>query len=338
MPSAIPVNASAGSVNIPIIDISGFLNPTDAAEREAIVEAVRSACTNEGFLQVTGHGVPDAVIDRYFMQLAKFFELPYEEKDAISFAKSGCNRGYEKSGGQKLDQLDPNAQPDQKEGFTVRVDRAPVKFNQGYNLWPAGMPEFRTATEEYYQEMLKLSKSMFRLLALALDLDENYFDEYASDPDGINKLRGHHYPPTVGNQSGTARAIGAHTDFGALTLLKQDNVGGLEVLYKPTNTWHPVAPVEGAYVVNIGDLFQRWTNDVFKSTMHRVLSTPSGKHRYSAAFFNDGKLDQVIECIPTCVLPGESPKYTPVTVEEHIRMRYAGSYAANDLNLSYGTK
>lgn len=175
---------------------------------------------------------------------------------------------------------------------------------------------------------------MFRLMALSLDLEEDYFDAFAADPDGIQLCRSHHYPPNpVGDDlaaagtTRTGRGIGAHTDFGALTLLLQDEIGGLQVLHKPSNTWHPVTPIAGAYVINIGDLMQRWTNDRYLSTMHRVMSPASLKPRYSVAFFNDGALDTVIEAIPTCVPAGEAPKYGPLKVEDHLMRRYKQSYA-----------
>lgn len=145
---------------------------------------------------------------------------------------------------------------------------------------------------------------------------------------GICLCRAHHYPPTPPDVLGRTRGVGAHTDFGALTLLLQDSVGGLEVLHKRTGTWHAVPPVEGAYVCNIGDLMQRWTNDRYQSTMHRVISPLSNMDRYSCAFFNDGALDVVIEALPGCVEEGESPVYAPLRVEEHIVERYVQSYGA----------
>lgn len=113
-----------------------------------------------------------------------------------------------------------------------------------------------------------------------------------------------------------------------MTLLLQDHVGGLEVLHKPTGTWHAVPPVEGSYVCNIGDLMQRWTNNRYQSTMHRVISPLSNQDRYSCAFFNDGALDVMVECLPSCVKPGEKPLYEPIKVEKHIVARYQQSYGA----------
>ena len=151
---------------------------------------------------------------------------------------------------------------------------------------------------------------------------------------GICLCRSHHYPPTPKDAAGRTRGVGAHTDFGALTLLLQDTVGGLEVLHKPTGTWHGVTPIRGAYVVNIGDLMQIWTNNRYKSTMHRVISPLSSKDRYSSAFFNDGALDIVVECIPTCLKPGEKPAYKPLLVQDHVVRRYQQSYSAGGTEIT----
>ena len=113
-----------------------------------------------------------------------------------------------------------------------------------------------------------------------------------------------------------------------MTLLLQDTVGGLEVLHKRTGTWYPVPPIEGAYVCNIGDLMQRWTNNRYRSTMHRVISPLSQTDRYSCAFFNEGALDFMVEALPGCVPDGEKPAYEPLKVEKHLFERYAQSYGA----------
>ncbi|RFU25435.1 hypothetical protein B7463_g10903, partial [Scytalidium lignicola] len=318
-------------VKIPIVDISGYYKYNDAATKHHIAAQVRDAYENQGFLQVVGHLVPEGLQDRFIDMIRAFFALPLEEKEELSLSKSPCNRGYEHLGGQKLDELDPNATPDQKEGFSVRRDLpSGGRFLQGENQWPdeALIPGFRDAYMEYYDSVHQLSKTMFRIVSLALGLEETHFDYFASDPDGICLCRSHHYPPTKKDDTGRTRGVGAHTDFSALTLLLQDEVGGLEVLHKPSGTWHAVPPMKGAYVVNIGDLMQRWTNDLFKSTMHRVISPLSQKDRYSCAFFNNGALDVIVECIPTCLKPGEVPKYGPLRVEDHVKSRSLQSYNA----------
>ncbi|RDW68773.1 isopenicillin N synthase family dioxygenase [Aspergillus mulundensis] len=321
--------ASKPTVRIPIIDISGYLAGDATSKAKAVLE-IRSACEEQGFLQITGHNVPPSIQEAFLTQIAKFFSLPLDEKERVSQAHSPCHRGYERIGGQKLDELDEKAGPDQKEGFSVRRERPLGGFLQGPNQWPdpAVLPEFQRAYMAYFDAVHGLSRSMFRLIALSLGLEEGYFDYFAADPDGLCLCRAHHYPPTPPDAAGRTRGVGAHTDFGALTLLLQDDVGGLEVLHKASNTWHHVPPIPGAYVCNIGDLMQRWTNDRYKSTMHRVVSPLSGKDRYSCAFFNDGALDTVVECLPTCVEPGGKPHYGPIRVKEHLVARYQQSYGA----------
>lgn len=350
-------------VKIPVIDISGYLAGNPEAKRQTALE-VRDAYENQGFLQVVGHSVPPKVQERFLSAIARFFALPLPDKQKVSQENSKCYRGYERVGGQKLDELDTSATPDQKEGFSVRPERPLGRFLQGPNQWPENLPGFKEAYLDYFNAVHELSKNVFRLIALSLDLPEDHFDAFAADPDGKSKkvtlpetdllrqlalglclCRSHHYPPTPADVAGRTRGVGAHTDFGALTLLLQDEgeyfgvcmllrsmlkfaVGGLEVLHKPTGTWHHVPPVKGAYVCNIGDLMQRWTNNRYKSTMHRVISPLSGKDRYSCAFFNDGALDTIIECLPTCLKPGEKPAYEPLKVEKHIVERYVQSYGA----------
>ncbi|EXJ90964.1 hypothetical protein A1O1_04071 [Capronia coronata CBS 617.96] len=319
------ISESPPTVEIPIIDISGYLAGDAEARRKAALQ-IRHACENQGFLQVVGHSVSQEIQHRFLAAIARFFALPVSEKEKVSQSLSKCHRGYERIGGQKLDELDDSATPDQKEGFSIRPERPLGKFLQGPNQWPDSLDGFREDYMAYFTAVHELSRSIFRLLALSLDLPENHFDAFAADPDG--ELSSHHYPPTPVDVAGRTRGVGAHTDFGALTLLLQDEVGGLEVLHRPTGTWHNVPPVKGAYVCNIGDLMQIWTNNRYKSTMHRVISPLSGKDRYSCAFFNDGALDTLVECLPTCIAPGEKPVYEPLKVEKHLRQRYMQSYGA----------
>ncbi|KEF54364.1 uncharacterized protein A1O9_09530 [Exophiala aquamarina CBS 119918] len=324
MPSSKP------DLEIPVINLSGYLDG-DLEAKKSCAEELRHAMEDVGFLQVVGHSVSADLQKRFIESIAAFFALPLAEKQKISGEYSPCNRGYERIGVERLEELEDNSQLEVKEGFTVRQETLPGRFMTGPNQWPdASLPKmsnFRETYMEYYAAVHELSSSMFRLIALSLDLDEHYFDAFAADPDGIQLCRSHHYPPTPKGATDRGRGIGAHTDFGALTLLLQDDIGGLEVLHKPTGTWHHVTPIEGAYVINIGDLMQRWTNDRYRSTMHRVMSPTSNKPRYSVAFFNDGALDTVIEAIPTCVAPGESPKYGPLKVEDHLIRRYKQSYS-----------
>lgn len=173
----------APAIEIPIIDISGYLSGDPEGKKRAAQE-FRQACENQGFLQVVGHSVPKEVQDRFLAAIARFFALPVTEKEKVSQQNSKCYRGYERVGGQKLDELDDSATPDQKEGFSVRPERPLGRFLQGPNQWPDNLPGFKEAYMEYFEAVHQLSKSVFRLMALSLDMPEDHFDAFAADPDG----------------------------------------------------------------------------------------------------------------------------------------------------------
>jgi isopenicillin N synthase-like dioxygenase len=174
-------------ISVPVIDISGYL-AGDPAAKEKCAAQFREACSNQGFLQVIGHSVSPDIQSRFLDAIAKFFKLPLEEKMKIAQDKSPCSRGYERVGGQKLDELDESATVDQKEGFSIRPERELGVFLAGPNQWPdpalPGMEEFKETYMEYFDAVHGLSKKVFRLLALSLGLEEEYFDEFAADPDG----------------------------------------------------------------------------------------------------------------------------------------------------------
>ncbi|KAK2742964.1 hypothetical protein FQN55_007594 [Onygenales sp. PD_40] len=170
-------------IDIPIIDISGYLAGDPAATKETIT-LFRTACENQGFLQITGHSVSPEIQERFISAIAEFFSLPIAQKLEVSQQRSKCNRGYERLGFQKLDELDVNATTDQKEGFSIRQDRPLGRFLQGENQWPAGLPGFKEAYMEYFHAVHALSKTMFGVMALSLGLEEDYFADFASDADG----------------------------------------------------------------------------------------------------------------------------------------------------------
>ncbi len=134
-----------------------------------------------------------------------------------------------------------------------------------------------------------------------------------------------HYPPQPAQGDPAQKGAGAHTDFGGLTLLRQGNIGGLQVWDQGNGSWIHADPLPGTYVVNLGDMISRWTNDRYRSTVHRVVNV-SGQERYSVPFFYTGNYAFKVECIPTCLAPGEQPKYPPITVEQHMRAMYKRTY------------
>ncbi|RAI40184.1 isopenicillin N synthase family dioxygenase [Rhodoplanes roseus] len=312
---------------LPIIDVTG-LSSSNPQDRAAVGAALQAACRDKGFFYVTGHGVPQGLIDAVLAEAKAFFDQPMERKHAVDKALSFCNRGYEPLKGQTLE---PGAPPDLKEGYYIGPD-LPLddprvvarRFNRGPNQWPADLPGFRPAMQAYFAALTDLGARLMRGLALSLDLPEDHFAVFDRDP--LATLRLLHYPPQPANAAPGEKGCGAHTDFGSLTLLLQDGVGGLQVWDEAGGTWIHAPPVPGAYVVNLGDLIARWTNDRYRSTLHRVVNV-SGRERYSVPFFYTGNPDQPIACIPTCLAPGETPKYAPTTVEAHLQDMYARTYA-----------
>lgn len=302
---------------LPLIDV-GALRGDDPAAWQAVADQLRAACTQRGFFYIVNHGVAPALIDAAFAASQRFFDQPMADKLAIDKKLSPCNRGYEPLRAQTLES---GAPPDLKESFyvgaEVAADDARVRagrFNTGPNQWPADLPGFREAMEGYYAAAHALGATVVRALALSLDLPRGHFDGYLHDAAATLRLL--HYPPQPANPEPGEKGCGEHTDFGGVTLLLQDDAGGLQVWDAQRRAWIDAPPVPGAYVVNIGDLFARWTNGRYVSTLHRVINR-SGRERYSIPFFFTGNLQQRVECLPTCLAPGEQPRYPAVTVEQH---------------------
>lgn len=313
---------------LPVVDVTG-LSSSDPEKRRAVGQALRQACLDKGFFYCAGHGIPAGLIDAVFAETRAFFDLPLETKEFMAKEKSFCNRGYETLGGQTLQ---AGAKPDLKEGYYIGLELpeddprvVARKFNHGPNQWPQDLPGFRPAMRAYHAAMLDLAERLMRGLALSLDLEENHFDGFVRDPLAILRLL--HYPPHPPQAGSDELGAGAHTDFGGLTLLLQDEVGGLQVFDNASQGWIAAQPIPGTFVINLGDMIARWTNDRYRSTLHRVINA-SGRERYSIPFFFTGNPDFEVSCIPTCLAPGETPLYPPITVEQHLQSMYSKTYVA----------
>jgi isopenicillin N synthase-like dioxygenase len=226
--------------------------------------------------------------------------------------------------------LEPGAPPDLKEGYYIGPEHTADDprviagmFNHGANQWPASRPRFKPVMQAYLDIMLELSARMMGGIALSLNLPEDYFAGYCTDAMATVRLL--HYPPQPARGNPDQKGAGAHTDFGGLTLLRQGEIGGLQVWDQGSGGWIHADPLPGTFVVNLGDMIARWTNDRYRSTVHRVVNA-SGKQRYSVPFFYTGNYAHTVECIPTCLAPGEQPKYPPITVEQHMRAMYQRTY------------
>lgn len=311
---------------LPVIDLS--LLDGNEEQRQALAHALDDACLHTGFFYVSNHGIPRELIGRVFRESRALFDLPEAQKEAIHKARSPANRGYEPLKGQTLE---PGSPPDLKEGFYIgeelddtdpRVQAG--RFNQGANQWPAGLPAFHETMTEYFDAMNELSARIMEALALALGLSDDFFDGFCREP--LSTLRLLHYPPQPPNPAPGEKGCGAHTDFGGVTVLLLDDNPGLQVWDAANNRWIDANPVPDTFVVNLGDMIARWTNDRYRSTVHRVINV-SGAERYSVPFFYSGNPDHEVRCLPECLTNGEQPHYPPTTVEAHLMEMYRRTYA-----------
>ncbi|KAH8598931.1 2og-Fe oxygenase family protein [Bisporella sp. PMI_857] len=316
------------SFHIPTVDISPYFEDPTSSAAQKIISEIRDTCLTTGFFQLVGHGVPKPLQERVFKGSEAFFKLPFEEKKKLDKTVSvgHSNRGYELIGNQGLQE---DALPDLKEGFYVgqHIDESDPRvqrkaFLMGPNLWPpselVSEEVFKQPMEEYFARMFQLGLTVMEVLAKGLPYGDDVFKEFVSN-DAVSSIRLLHYPPDLSNDERQLGA-GAHTDFGAITLLLQDGIGGLQVWDYAAEIWRDVTPNEDAYVVNVGDMLQMWTSGRYKSSLHRVINR-GGKDRYSVPFFFDGNLDTVLRPLDGSELKGEA-----LTVEEHMRERFSSTY------------
>jgi isopenicillin N synthase-like dioxygenase len=319
--------------SIPIIDLHPFTAGSDE-DRRKVARAVDAACRNVGFLIVTGHGIPQDLLDRAHAAASRFFDLDEATKHPYVPPPRGY-LGYRGIEGETLaSSLDQVAPPDLKETFTVtRFDTrdepyftSPLgqMFFQS-NPWPAEVPELQESWIPLYRALDRVATTLMRVFAVALDLPEAFFDDKIDK--NIAGLRALNYPhPRTPPRPGQLRA-GAHTDFGSLTLLSmQDAPGGLQV-HRGSDTWEDVKVDSGALVTNIGDLMAQWTNDVWISTLHRVVNPPpdaiGSTRRQSLAFFHQPNYDAEVIPLPSCVTADRPARYARTTSGEHLFMKMA---------------
>jgi len=306
--------------SIPVVDIGPLRDGTD--KRGVAVEIGR-ACRDVGFFYIRNHGVSKSDMDEAFAAAKRFFALPLEDKQEIHISKSYPNqRGYVPLFEENIDM---GTTADLKEAFdlgrALPADDPDILAGTPFhaeNVWPERLPGFRESIEDYHRKMLDLSDELVRAVALSLDLPEDYFCDKMDR--AIANLRLLRYPPQTGQIDKAVLGIGAHSDYGFLTILAQDSVGGLQV-QNCAGEWIAATPIPGTFVVNIGELLSHWTNDLFTPTLHRVVNV-SGRERYSLPFFLDTNYDALVECIDNCILPGEKPKHDPVLGGEYLWKRF----------------
>ena len=320
----------AAFTEIPIIDIAALFSG-DPAARRACGRAIGDACRDVGFFYAIGHGIDEGLRADVFAIGRRFFDLPTQEKMAVAMAKSPNFRGYLPLDGEVTD---PLVGADPKEGFDIArelpwsdPDVIAAKPLLGPNQWPSRPRGFREMLTRYYDSLTELGRVLSRGFALALDLPEDFFAASMSRPTAILRLL--HYPAQENakvmlDANGEPLGCGAHSDYGYLTILAQDDVGGLQVQNR-AGRWVDARPVKGAYVCNIGEMMAQWTNDRFAATKHRVLSAP-GRERFSIPFFFHPDYDTVLDCLPSCHGADEPARYAPTTSGKYLLKRLSESY------------
>lgn len=305
---------------IAIID----LGPCLAGETGALQRAARQlgqASEELGFYFIANHGIPQALIDRVFAEAERFHSLPLERKLAVKVQKKVV--GYLPLGGQTQRlKHSGHTYPDRSASYYVKAEYGPDHpyRREGHdwvfdNLWPADLPGFRETCLDYYQAMTALALKLLPLQAVALGLPETFFTTHAAFQPPVNTLRLITYPPRDEAAEGQF-GISPHTDYGYMTLLAQAKKPGLEILTR-AGEWIQAPALDGCFLVNMADMGQRWTNDRFRSTPHRVINL-RGETRYSIPFFCGTRWDVKLECLPTCQAPDNPARYAPQSFGEYM--------------------
>jgi isopenicillin N synthase-like dioxygenase len=312
------------TANLPLIDMAGVREGDPASIRRA-GDAIRQACSEVGFFYITNHGVPQPVIDQAMAAAKTFFAHSPEVKRQVAVNKR--HRGWHALGGALMYEA---TKPDFKEFFSMGLELPEDdpcvlagEALRGPNQWPVFMPQLRTALDDYYAAIGRAGADLLRAVAVGLGIDEDFFAPKYGKP--LQRTQMVYYPPHPPMAENDQFGVAPHTDYGCITLLYQDNSGGLQVRELGSNSWIDATPIEGSLVVNVGDLLARWSNDRFRSTLHRVINK-SGHERYSIATFYDPTYSAVVD---PCDLGIEASAslYPPVAAGDYILKRIDDSMA-----------
>ena len=319
---------------VPCIDIGPFLFG-NARDRRAVAQAWGRAFEEVGFATIVGHGIGEDVAARAYNAVTEFFALPLGAKMRWAVAERVKTRGYLPVGIESVARTrGDDKPPDLCEALVfagIQLEPAApapgTKSMATGNVFPAEPHDLTDAVCAYYNAVYALNGALMQLSALALDLPEDFFA--ASIDRRRGTLRCVFYPDQADEPQPGQLRYGAHSDYGGLTILRQDEApGGLQVLSRG-GAWIDVRPVQRSFVINVGDLMARWTNDRWRSTLHRVINPPrdatGSTQRLSLVLFSGPNDDAVISCLPTCADARTPAKYPPVRAGEYIRQKLDAS-------------
>lgn len=307
--------------SIPVVDLSQFTNGNDQSKHQFVVE-LGKAFEDVGFVSVKNHGVSQELIDNYYAAIRKFFDQPTELKKKYEIPGLAGQRGYTSFGKEQAKGFDS---PDLKEfwqmGQTVQ-DNDPIKAEYPDNVSVTDIPEFDKYGLELYKAFEKCGIELLRAIAIHLGIGEMYFDKWVHNGNSI--LRAIHYPPITSEPKNAIRAE-QHEDINLITLLVGASAEGLQLLNRQ-DKWMDITAPEGCFVVNVGDMLQRLTNNRLRSTTHRVVNPPREKWhtpRYSIPFFTHPKSNMPLDCLPSCVDERHPLAYAPISAGEYLDERLA---------------
>jgi isopenicillin N synthase-like dioxygenase len=305
---------------IPVLDISPFVNG-NLKIRIDVARALGRAFEESGFVALVGHPIPETLIQSTYSAAEAFFAMPLAAKMQFALPKRALNRGYLPIGVESVaTTLTGKTPPDLCEAYVFKslyqeARQSHVPADERWrNIWPSYPAEFAKLATEYFWAADNLAIMLHRMTALALDLPEDYFEPFFSEH--WSTLRFANYPDQPTEPLPGQLRYGAHHDYGAFTILRQDMApGGLQICDK-VGSWHDVPAIPESFIINIGDLLARWTNDRWRSTLHRVIN-PSRKltgstQRLSIVVFNRPDDAAEIACLPTCCDAMHPAKYDSV--------------------------
>lgn len=316
--------------DLPIVDIAPFLGGDPEAKKK-VARAFGHAFENTGFAIVTGHGVPLELAENLYAAMTAFFEQPMEQKTPYTPPEATKGRGYLPIGIESVAKtLSGETPPDLCEALVYAAPHRPESATA--NFWPDHPADLAALVNEWTGEINALSRHLARLSALALDLPEAFFDADYSDP--ALTLRFVNYPDQDQEPKPGQLRYGEHHDYGALTILRQDSApGGLEVR-DDNGQWREAPVVPDSFVINVGDLLARWTNNRWRSTLHRVSNPPrnltGSTRRLSMVAFTGPNEHTEIACLPSCQSPENPPLYQPVNCGEYIMSKIKASHELED--------
>ncbi|KAH0466744.1 hypothetical protein IEQ34_003982 [Dendrobium chrysotoxum] len=318
---------SSAKANVTALNCISLSDP----DIQKSISLLKQACLDSGFFYVSDHGISQEFMDEVFFQSKKFFDLPLHKK--MELFRNEKLRGYTPTADQTLDPKN-QVQGDFKEGYFIGIevhedDPDAKKPFYAPNQWPSEdiLPGWRQVMEQYHKEALRVSRAILKIIALTLDLDADFFDKPEMLGEPLATLKLLHYEGKISDPARGIYACGAHSDFGFIALLATDDVTGLQICKDKDaqpQIWEDVAPLKGGFIVNIGDLLERLTNDIFRSTLHRVVL--DGRERYSIPFFVAPKPECVVECLPSCASEMNPPKYPPITCAAYMNQRYIDTH------------